>query len=161
MPQTLELNLLEHYEEFVRSDVRDRASSQGGKDVALQDPSCIFERVGRQLTFRDARLQELKPLACNDFERPRVRRTLLLAIGTGIDVPCEEPAGIGVKETGSSQIDVGVDAEGYHPFGMLEAITETPPFRTPWHDMKTHAVFVCENVTALARSCGTHDPRGE
>src|SRR6266550_1804896 len=52
-------------------------------------------------------------------------------------------------------------AEGYHPFGAAKAITEPPPFRTPWHHMKTHAVYVRENVTALARSCGTHDPRGE
>ncbi len=34
-------------------------------------------------------------------------------------------------------------------------------FRSPWHDMKTHAVFVCENVTALARPCGTHHPGGQ
>ena len=142
IPQALELNLLEHHEELVRSDVGDRTSSQGRKDVALEDPSCIFQRIGCQLSFRDARLQELEPLACNRFERARVRRTLLFAIDTGIDVPCEEPAGIGVQETGSSQIDAGVHAEGYHPFGMLKAITEPPPFRTPWHHMKTHAVFV-------------------
>src|ERR1700674_4230752 len=129
--------------------------------MAFQDSNCIFQRVGCQLTFRDAWLQELKPLACNEFERTRARRTLLFAIGTGIDVPCEEPAGIGVQEPGSGQIDAWVDAEGYHPFGLLKAITEPPPFRSPWHDMKTHAVFVCENVTALARSCGTNDPRGK
>ena len=120
--------------------------------------ACI---VGGQLTFRDTRLQEFKPLACDDFEGMRVRRTLFFAVDTGIDVPCEEPAGVGVQQTGSGQSDAWVDAEGYHPFGMLEAITEPPPFRSPWHDMKTHAVFVCENVTALARSCGTHGPRGE
>jgi len=113
------------------------------------------------LTFRDARLKEFKPLACDDFERMRAPRTPFFAIGTGIDVPCEEPAGIGVQHTGSGQIAAWVDTEGYHPFGMLEAITEPPPFRTPWHHIKTHAVFVCENVTALARSCGTHHPRGE
>ena len=96
---------------------------------------------------------------CNKFERTCARRTLLFAIGTGIDVPCEEPAGMGVQETGSSQIDAGLDAEGYHPFGMLKAITEPPPFRTPWHHMQTHTVFVRENVTTLARSCGMHDPR--
>jgi len=51
------------------------------------------------LTFRDARLKEFKPLACDDFERMRAPRTPFFAIGTGIDVPCEEPAGIGVQQT--------------------------------------------------------------
>ena len=97
IPQALGLNLLEHHEELVRSDVGDGASSQGRKDVALQDSRCIFDRVGGQLTFRDARLQQFKPLACDNFERMRARRTPFFAVGTGIDVPCEEPAGIGVQ----------------------------------------------------------------
>jgi len=46
----------------------------------------------------------------------RARRTSFFAIGTGIDVPCEEPAGIGVQQTGRGQIDAWVDTEGYHPF---------------------------------------------
>jgi len=106
------------------------SSSQGRKDVALQDSRCIFDRVGGQLTVRDARLQEFKPLACDDFEGMCARRTLFFAVGTWIDVPCEEPAGVGVQQTGSGQIDAWVDAEGYHPFGMLEAITE-PRARAP------------------------------
>ncbi|MGB9329254.1 MAG: hypothetical protein WCB10_00630 [Steroidobacteraceae bacterium] len=47
IPQTLELNLFEHPQELVRADVGDRASAQGGKDVALEDASRVFERVGR------------------------------------------------------------------------------------------------------------------
>jgi hypothetical protein len=80
----------------VRADVGDRASAQGGKDVSLEDARRIFERVGNQQTLRDARLQKLEPLACDGFERMRVRRTFFFAIGTGIDVPRQEPAGIGV-----------------------------------------------------------------
>ena len=89
------------------------------------------------------------------------RRTPFFACSTGIDVPCDKPAVIGVQQTGGGQVDVWVNTEGYHPFGMLEAITEPPPFRTPRHHMETHPVFVSENVTALAGSRGTHDPRGE
>jgi hypothetical protein len=59
------------------------------------------------------------------------------------------------------EIHVRVDAQGYHPFGMLKVIAEPPPLRTPGHHMKTHAVLVRENVTVLARSCDTHNPRGE
>ena len=64
--QSSELNLFEHLEQLVRRDIGDRASSQSGKDVALEGPSGIFERVGGELTFGDARLQEFEPLACND-----------------------------------------------------------------------------------------------
>src|SRR5438552_2178027 len=86
-----QIKLLEHHEELVRSDVGDGASSQGRKDVALQDSRCIFDRVGGELTVRDARLREFKPLACDDFEGMCARRTLFFAVGTWIDVPCEEP----------------------------------------------------------------------
>ncbi len=91
----------------------------------------------------------------------RARRALFLAIGTGIDVPCEKPAGIRVQPTRRGEINARVDAEGYHSFGLLKAITEPPPFGTLGHHVKTLAVFVRENVTVLARSCDTHDPRGE
>jgi hypothetical protein len=100
IPQALELNLFEHPEKLVRCDVGDWANSQGGKDLTLQNPSGVFERVGGELTFGDARLQEFQPLACDDFERMRVRRTPFFAIGTGIYVPCEQPARIGVQTDG-------------------------------------------------------------
>src|SRR5580693_7537349 len=56
IPRPLELNLLKHHQELVRGDVGIGASSKGGKHVALENPSGIFERVGGELTFRDARL---------------------------------------------------------------------------------------------------------
>jgi hypothetical protein len=91
----------------------------------------------------------------------RAHRTFFFAIRTRIDVPRQKPAGIGVQPTRRGEINAWVDAEGYHPFRLPKAITEPPPFRTPGHHMKAHAVFVRENVTVLARSRGTHHPRGE
>ena len=91
----------------------------------------------------------------------RVRCTFFFAFGTWINVSCEEPPGIGVQPTGGGEINVWVHAEGYHPSGVPKVITEAPPLRTSRHHMKTHAVFIRENITALVRSCGAHYSSGE
>jgi len=105
IPQTLELNLLEHYEEFVRSDVGDRTSSQGGKMSRSRIRVASLTVFGRQLTFRDARLQEFKPLACDDFEGMRARRTRFLCGRHWDRCPVRGARGIGVQQTGRGQID--------------------------------------------------------
>jgi hypothetical protein len=50
---------------------------------------------------------------------------------------------------------------GISPFRCAQSDNGSATTSNLEDHMKTHAVFIRENITALVRSCGAHDSRGE